>query len=106
MVEDWLKAICKTLHIHGQRRDVQDKNEESFILLAMSNLMFRLVNCDNFALRFLFYMINPGEGFNLRRDVYMRIAIMVKQLNEKSDNAYTLVRTYSKSCRIPINMPK
>lgn len=36
-------------------------------------------------------MVNPGEGFNLRRDVFMRIAVMVKQLNEKSDKVYTLV---------------
>lgn len=39
-------------------------------------------------------MTNPGEGFNLRRDVYMRIAIMVKHLNQKSDKAYTLVTVY------------
>lgn len=41
--------------------------------------------------RYLFYMTNPGEGFNLRRDVFMRIAVMVKQLNEKSNKNYTLV---------------
>ena len=33
--------------------------------------------------RFLLYDINPGEGFNLRRDVYMRVANLVKSLNEK-----------------------
>ncbi|PIK37255.1 putative GDP-fucose protein O-fucosyltransferase 2-like [Apostichopus japonicus] len=32
--------------------------------------------------RYLLYDINPGEGFNLRRDVYMRIANLVKALNE------------------------
>ncbi|XP_015925104.2 GDP-fucose protein O-fucosyltransferase 2 isoform X2 [Parasteatoda tepidariorum] len=32
--------------------------------------------------RFLLYDVNPGEGFNLRRDVYMRIATLVKKLNE------------------------
>ena len=50
------------------------------------------MNC-TFCLRYLFYMTNPGEGFNLRRDVFMRIAIMVKQLNQKSDKIYTLVKT-------------
>ncbi len=40
-------------------------------------------------------MVNPGEGFNLRRDVFMRIAVMVKQLNEKSDKVYTLVKPLS-----------
>ena len=34
-------------------------------------------------IRFLIYDVNPGEGFNLRRDVYMRAANMMKLLNEK-----------------------
>ncbi|KAH9498427.1 GDP-fucose protein O-fucosyltransferase 2 [Bulinus truncatus] len=34
--------------------------------------------------RYLLYDVNPGEGFNLRRDVYMRIAILVRRLNTES----------------------
>lgn len=41
--------------------------------------------------RFLFYMVNPGEGFNLRRDVFSRIAVMTKHLNQEKKYAYTLV---------------
>ena len=42
--------------------------------------------------RYIFYDVNPGEGFNLRRDVFMRIAVMVKQLNQQSTkHVYTLV---------------
>uniref|UniRef100_A0A915NS61 Uncharacterized protein n=1 Tax=Meloidogyne floridensis TaxID=298350 RepID=A0A915NS61_9BILA len=33
--------------------------------------------------RFLLYSVNRGEGFNLRRDVYMRVANVVRQLREK-----------------------
>ena len=33
--------------------------------------------------RYLIYDVNPGEGFNLRRDVYMRVANMMKLLREK-----------------------
>lgn len=33
--------------------------------------------------KYLIYDVNPGEGFNLRRDVYMRIANTVRQLREK-----------------------
>ncbi|XP_050407404.2 GDP-fucose protein O-fucosyltransferase 2 [Patella vulgata] len=33
--------------------------------------------------RFLLYNVNYGEGFNLRRDVYMRIANLVRVLNEE-----------------------
>ncbi|KAK2173863.1 hypothetical protein NP493_845g01010 [Ridgeia piscesae] len=40
-------------------------------------------------MRYLLYSINPGEGFNLRRDVYMRVANLVKLLNEKEP--FTLV---------------
>uniref|UniRef100_A0A915D7K3 GDP-fucose protein O-fucosyltransferase 2 n=1 Tax=Ditylenchus dipsaci TaxID=166011 RepID=A0A915D7K3_9BILA len=39
---------------------------------------------------YLIYDINHGEGFNLRRDVYMRIANTVRQLREKGHN-YVLV---------------
>ncbi|OQV20837.1 GDP-fucose protein O-fucosyltransferase 2 [Hypsibius exemplaris] len=42
--------------------------------------------------RFILYDVNPGEGFNLRRDVYLRAAVFVKALNvndEKSE--WTLV---------------
>lgn len=33
---------------------------------------------------FLFYDINPGEGFNLRRDVYIRLAVFMKHLRQQS----------------------
>ena len=36
--------------------------------------------------RFLIYDVNPGEGFNLRRDVYIRVANLVKSLNDKGQN--------------------
>lgn len=35
--------------------------------------------------RYLIYDVNPGEGFNLRRDVYMRVANMMKLLREKQN---------------------
>ncbi|XP_033105806.1 GDP-fucose protein O-fucosyltransferase 2-like isoform X2 [Anneissia japonica] len=35
--------------------------------------------------RFLLYDVNPGEGFNLRRDVYMRMSNLVKKLREKQE---------------------
>ena len=39
--------------------------------------------------RYLLYDVNPGEGFNLRRDVYIRMANLVKFLNE--DEPWILV---------------
>ncbi|CAL1276051.1 unnamed protein product [Larinioides sclopetarius] len=42
--------------------------------------------------RYLLYDVNPGEGFNLRRDVYMRIAALVKELNnDKKSGQWILV---------------
>lgn len=34
---------------------------------------------------YLLYSVNPGEGFNLRRDVYMRAATLVKELRKSED---------------------
>ncbi|GAB6023106.1 GDP-fucose protein O-fucosyltransferase 2 [Chamberlinius hualienensis] len=36
--------------------------------------------------RYLFYEVNPGEGFNLRRDVYIRIANLVRKLRNEGDD--------------------
>ncbi|KAK2577524.1 hypothetical protein KPH14_003615 [Odynerus spinipes] len=42
--------------------------------------------------RYILYDVNPAEGFNLRRDVYVRIAVFVKNLNEKDkENEWYLV---------------
>ena len=41
---------------------------------------------------YLLYDVNPGEGFNLRRDVYVRMANLVHRLREQSPEAnWTLV---------------
>ncbi|GMT20193.1 hypothetical protein PFISCL1PPCAC_11490, partial [Pristionchus fissidentatus] len=37
--------------------------------------------------RFVLYDVNRGEGFNLRRDVHMRVAIAVKKMREAGMNA-------------------
>ena len=41
--------------------------------------------------RYIFYDVNPGEGFNLRRDVFMRIAVFVKNLNAEGRGKFVLV---------------
>lgn len=35
--------------------------------------------------RYLLYDVNPGEGFNLRRDVYMRMALLARRLRNQGD---------------------
>lgn len=34
--------------------------------------------------RYILYDVNPGEGFNLRRDVYMRVASFVQKLRQEN----------------------
>ncbi|XP_071450754.1 GDP-fucose protein O-fucosyltransferase 2 [Hetaerina americana] len=48
-------------------------------------------NCKNSIIdeRYLLYDINPPEGFNLRRDVFLRVAILTKKLQKFGD--WTLV---------------
>lgn len=36
-------------------------------------------------LRYLLYDVNPPEGFNLRRDVYIRMASLLKTLRKEGD---------------------
>ena len=65
------------------------KNSET--LLTFCNFHFDEIS-KILPYRYIFYDVNPGEGFNLRRDVFMRIAVMVKQLNQQSTkHVYTLV---------------
>lgn len=37
-------------------------------------------------IRYLLYDVNPPEGFNLRRDVYIRMASLVKTLRKEGDD--------------------
>lgn len=41
--------------------------------------------------KFLFYDVNPPEGFNLRRDVYMRFAIMLSDARKRGKTNWNLV---------------
>ncbi|CAB4053944.1 POFUT [Lepeophtheirus salmonis] len=41
--------------------------------------------------RYILYDVNPGEGFNLRRDVFSRVAVFVKKLNLNTNISFTLV---------------
>nr|CAD7398616.1 unnamed protein product [Timema cristinae] len=38
------------------------------------------------SLRYILYDVNPLEGFNLRRDVYMRYAVLARHLQQNGDN--------------------
>ena len=62
--------------IHGEK-----------IKLDTNHAILKLV----FLFRYILYDVNPGEGFNLRRDVFMRMAVLVKKLNELFPKKFNLV---------------
>ena len=62
--------------IHGEK-----------IKLETSHAILKLV----LLFRYILYDVNPGEGFNLRRDVFMRMAVLVKKLNEMYPQKFVLV---------------
>uniref|UniRef100_A0A2A4KA84 GDP-fucose protein O-fucosyltransferase 2 n=1 Tax=Heliothis virescens TaxID=7102 RepID=A0A2A4KA84_HELVI len=41
--------------------------------------------------KLIFYDVNPPEGFNLRRDVYMRFAIMISEAQKRGKSNWELV---------------
>ncbi|XP_065343379.1 GDP-fucose protein O-fucosyltransferase 2 [Cloeon dipterum] len=53
--------------------------KQSTLLLLLLQI-FGALGQDEKTQRFLLYEINPGEGFNLRRDVYLRMAVLVAHL--------------------------
>lgn len=46
--------------------------------------MFLFVSCAVMS-SYLLYDVNPPEGFNLRRDVYIRMASLLKSLRQQAD---------------------
>ncbi|KAF3843014.1 hypothetical protein F7725_001863 [Dissostichus mawsoni] len=72
-----------------------------FLSIFIAFAAFETVNADNVFsashtatvpiaaardLRYLLYDVNPPEGFNLRRDVYIRMASLVKTLRKEGDD--------------------
>ena len=53
--------------------------------------------------KYLLYDTNPGEGFNLRRDVYMRVAGLVRYMRD-GFQSFLLIFTFSpqKDIKLPV----
>ncbi|XP_054288620.1 GDP-fucose protein O-fucosyltransferase 2-like [Macrosteles quadrilineatus] len=65
-------------------------------IITLIFLIFTLTKCSDNSpkakiRRYILYDVNPGEGFNLRRDVYMRMAIFIHNLSNKSEFDWHLV---------------
>ena len=57
-------------------------------LLLLCFTFMLAINAKKKPVRYILYDVNPGEGFNLRRDVYMRMAVFVKKLNLSFPDTY------------------
>lgn len=62
------------------------------VIIIKFSLLLLLLNI--YLIRFILYDVNPPEGFNLRRDVYMRYAVFAHELmnsNEANLKSFNLV---------------
>ncbi|XP_029190508.1 GDP-fucose protein O-fucosyltransferase 2-like [Acropora millepora] len=90
VVRTWLSASLLYLITFASVAFSLDVDDES---IAFGTPKQHGLNVDSFQgnnatksdRRYLIYDVNPGEGFNLRRDVYMRVANMMKILREKEN---------------------
>jgi len=57
-------------------------------LLPLVILLYNVSCKQEKPVKYILYDVNPGEGFNLRRDVYMRMAVFVKKLNAAYPDTY------------------
>ncbi|KAI6653624.1 GDP-fucose protein O-fucosyltransferase 2 [Oopsacas minuta] len=57
-----------------------------FSLIQLHSTEIPLTTANSSSTRFLTYMVNPPEGFNLRRDVYVRISTLIHRLIENGQN--------------------
>ena len=57
----------------------------SWIFLIILTILYLVNWVECTQTHYLLYSINPGEGFNLRRDVYMRAASLVRELCKTED---------------------
>jgi len=76
-------AVVLCVPIHGRGKN--DDADIAFSVGTGANFQFDTAK----PTRYLLYEVNPGEGFNLRRDVYIRLANLVRALNH--DESWTLV---------------
>lgn len=83
MIMIWIciafNSFDKTLS-HGDTMDtISDNYVDGYSTLRLSQQH----NDTEQKTKYLIYEVNPGEGFNLRRDVYIRVANLVKHMQNE-----------------------
>ena len=86
-----MKAICEC--VNGSLRLIFIAATLLFLATKSQKTSFDAANGFVFSTtnmtsttRYLIYDVNPGEGFNLRRDVYIRVANLVKYMNDRGED--------------------
>jgi len=75
IISDLSGCSCSS---HFVKEDIQHKENEQ-----KENMIIDYSEATSSKYRFILYDVNQGEGFNLRRDVYMRMASLVKKLGSE-----------------------
>ena len=85
-------VVITSLELLSAEKDHgDDGNARCFAFLEKGVVVRKSSLSKNKSSRYLFYDVNPGEGFNLRRDVFMRVAVLVKKLNDLGVGRFVLV---------------
>ena len=83
-----LVFLIITLNITGQLFSADEGIAHDEYIVEHSNhglQMSQELNDTKEKIKYLIYEVNPGEGFNLRRDVYVRVANLVKYMQDMGD---------------------
>ena len=65
--------------------DLENTMDVLWTIFTFLSLILQARHARSDQSHYLLYSVNPGEGFNLRRDVYMRAATLVKELCKTED---------------------
>ncbi|XP_069121907.1 GDP-fucose protein O-fucosyltransferase 2-like isoform X2 [Argopecten irradians] len=80
-----IKILCLFACLHQRFAECKKEHDSAFDAGLNDAPNFK----ESKPVKYLLYNVNPGEGFNLRRDVYIRVANLVKLLND--DEPWALV---------------
>ena len=83
-----LLTLCVSERLFSAEEDmIQDSYADEY-MSGQSNhaqLISQELNDTQQNIKYIVYEVNPGEGFNLRRDVYVRVANLIKHMQNEGD---------------------
>ena len=71
--------------LSAEKGVINDSDANDFIDRHSTPRVSQQLNDTSQKTKYLIFEVNPGEGFNLRRDVYIRVANLVKHMQEEGE---------------------